>query len=64
LVIDALDGAQSVRWSHLRHEIGGISQKMMTKTLRQLERDGLVTRLHGRFSYMWYQADDVHLRER
>jgi DNA-binding HxlR family transcriptional regulator len=44
LVIDALDGADSVRFSHLRHEIGGISQKMLTKTLRQLERDGLVTR--------------------
>jgi DNA-binding HxlR family transcriptional regulator len=44
LVIDALDGAHRVRFSHLRHEIGGISQKMLTKTLRQLERDGLVTR--------------------
>jgi DNA-binding HxlR family transcriptional regulator len=24
--------------------MGGVSQKMLTKTLRQLERDGLVTR--------------------
>ena len=44
LVIDALDGSRHVRFSRLRQEIGGISQKMLTKTLRQLERDGLVTR--------------------
>jgi DNA-binding HxlR family transcriptional regulator len=44
LVIDALDGQQEVRFSRLRERIGGVSQKMLTKTLRQLERDGLVTR--------------------
>jgi DNA-binding HxlR family transcriptional regulator len=32
------------RFSELRHKIGGISQKMLTATLRGLERDGLVTR--------------------
>jgi glycerate-2-kinase len=32
------------RFSELRDEIGGISQKMLTATLRGLERDGLVTR--------------------
>jgi len=32
------------RFSQLRGKIGGISQKMLTTTLRGLERDGLVTR--------------------
>lgn len=32
------------RFSILRREIGGISQKMLTQTLRGLERDGLVIR--------------------
>jgi DNA-binding HxlR family transcriptional regulator len=44
LVIDALDGEREVRFSRLRERIGGVSQKMLSKTLRQLERDGLVTR--------------------
>ena len=32
------------RFSELRDKIGGISQKMLTATLRGLERDGLLTR--------------------
>ena len=32
------------RYAVLRREIGGISQKMLTQTLRSLERDGLVQR--------------------
>jgi DNA-binding HxlR family transcriptional regulator len=35
---------KSMRFNELRHTIGGISQRMLTLTLRNLERDGLVTR--------------------
>src|SRR5256712_12243565 len=34
----------TMRYSALQREIGGISQKMLTQTLRSLERDGLVER--------------------
>lgn len=44
LVIDALDGEEPMRFSRLRERVPGISQRMLTKTLRQLERDGLVAR--------------------
>jgi DNA-binding HxlR family transcriptional regulator len=44
LVIEALDRETDVRFSRLQERVGNISQKMLTKTLRQLERDGLVTR--------------------
>ena len=37
-------GARAMRFSELKREIGGISQRMLTLTLRGLERDGLVTR--------------------
>lgn len=33
-----------MRYAALQREIGGISQKMLTQTLRGLERDGLVQR--------------------
>ena len=43
LVLYALgDGTR--RFSQLRREIDGISQKMLTQTLRGLERDGLIDR--------------------
>lgn len=32
------------RFSALRRQIGGISQKMLSQTLKNLERDGLITR--------------------
>lgn len=43
LIVGAL-GDDSVRFSELRRRIGGISQKMLTQTLRALEEDGLLTR--------------------
>lgn len=33
-----------VRFNQIRRTIGGISQRMLTRTLRNLERDGLITR--------------------
>src|ERR1700684_2849545 len=32
------------RYSELRSAIGGISEKMLAQTLRELERDGLISR--------------------
>lgn len=43
LVIGLLS-QKALRFSELRRSIGGISQKMLTQTLRNLERDGLVNR--------------------
>src|SRR5580700_504540 len=35
---------RSMRYSELSRLLAGVSQKMLTQTLRSLERDGLVTR--------------------
>lgn len=43
LVITYL-GSGAKRFSQIRYAVGGISQKMLTVTLRALERDGFVTR--------------------
>ena len=43
LVMTRLGGGP-VRFNELRRSIGGISQRMLTLTLRGLERDGLITR--------------------
>ena len=43
LVVELL-GHDTRRFSELRRQIDGISQRMLTLTLRHLERNGLVTR--------------------
>ena len=43
LIIGALDSGPR-RFGALAARVGGISQKMLTQTLRSLERDGFVTR--------------------
>ena len=44
LVIAALRICGVLRFSQLRGRIGGISEKMLAQTLRDLERDGLILR--------------------
>ena len=43
LIVGALDG-RPMRFTEIAGQVEGISQKMLTQTLRGLERDGLVTR--------------------
>ncbi len=43
LVVTALE-CETKRFSTLQREIGGVSPKMLTQTLRGLERDGLIKR--------------------
>ena len=43
-VIHVLVNAGTVRFNELRSRVDGISQRMLTVTLRGLERDGLVVR--------------------
>lgn len=43
LVVATLDG-ERLRFTELQRRIPGISQRMLTRTLRHLERDGLVAR--------------------
>ncbi|MGW0485476.1 winged helix-turn-helix transcriptional regulator [Nonomuraea sp. NPDC003214] len=44
LLVIALLDRRSLRFSELRRMIDGVSQRMLTRTLRHLERDGLVSR--------------------
>jgi DNA-binding HxlR family transcriptional regulator len=44
LVIAALRQSGTLRFSQLRARIGGVSEKMLAQTLRELERDGLIER--------------------
>ncbi len=43
-VIHVLGDAGTLRFNELRGQVDGISQRMLTVTLRGMERDGLVTR--------------------
>ena len=43
-VIHVLGDAGTLRFNELRSRVAGISQRMLTVTLRGMERDGLVTR--------------------
>lgn len=42
VLVDLIDGPQ--RWSELRRSAGGVSDKMLAQTLRDLEAGGLITR--------------------
>ncbi|AQZ50108.1 winged helix-turn-helix transcriptional regulator [Martelella mediterranea] len=44
LVMRVLEQGEPIRFKELHRAIGGISQRMLTVTLRHLERDGLVIR--------------------
>ena len=43
-VIHVLGDAGTLRFNELRNQVDGISQRMLTVTLRGMERDGLVRR--------------------
>jgi DNA-binding HxlR family transcriptional regulator len=44
LILEALADHGVLRFTQVGREVPGISQKMLTQTLRQMERDGLVER--------------------
>lgn len=44
IVIEVLVAQGEMRFTNLGRQVPGISQKMLTQTLRAMERDGLVTR--------------------
>lgn len=44
LMLEALHENGVMRFSEIGRAVDGISQKMLTQTLRQMEREGLVTR--------------------
>ncbi|OSP53528.1 helix-turn-helix domain-containing protein [Pseudoruegeria sp. SK021] len=44
LLVEILTERECCRFGELGRACGGISQKMLTQTLRAMERDGLVTR--------------------
>jgi len=44
LILEVLAEKGTLRFTRLGELVEGISQKMLTQTLRQMERDGLITR--------------------
>ncbi|KKB86078.1 HxlR family transcriptional regulator [Devosia limi DSM 17137] len=44
MVVGILSRSGTIRFNELKRSINGVSQRMLTLTLRNLERDGLVTR--------------------
>lgn len=44
LILEALADHGELRFTQVARQVPGISQKMLTQTLRQMERDGLVQR--------------------
>lgn len=44
LILELLEEQGTLRFTQIGRAVDGISQKMLTQTLRQMERDGLLTR--------------------
>lgn len=44
LILELLEEQGTLRFTQIGRQVEGISQKMLTQTLRQMERDGLLTR--------------------
>lgn len=44
LILEVLAEHGPLRFSRLGEQVAGVSQKMLTQTVRQMERDGLLTR--------------------
>ncbi|WP_252092144.1 helix-turn-helix domain-containing protein [Pseudomonas sp. MWU13-3659] len=44
LLIDRLSAGERIRFNQLRRDMAGVSQKMLSQTLKRLERDGLIER--------------------
>ena len=44
LVLEVLTEHEELRFTRIAEHLEGVSQKMLTKTLRQMERDGLLQR--------------------
>ncbi len=44
IILEVLNEHGELRFTQLSRHVAGVSQKMLTQTLRQMERDGMVTR--------------------
>lgn len=44
MIVSVLGSGEPVRFKEIRERVQGISPKVLTETLRSMERDGLVTR--------------------